>query len=73
MALSDLSRSWTATLHDLQLRLTLIVSPEAVSDGVMRLEAGNIVHCFDDLVGLSRCVKHLDALDPSTAGGAPCA
>lgn len=48
-------------LNHLQLAVTE-VTPAAVSDAVMRLEAGGVVYCLDEFVGASRCTRHLDAL-----------
>jgi len=46
-----------------QLEHTLSdITPEAISDAIVRLEAGGVVHCLDEFVGASRCARHLDAL-----------
>lgn len=56
---TDRREGWP--LHRLQMALTEI-TPEAVSDAVVRLEAGGVVYCLDELVGASRCTRHLDSL-----------
>jgi hypothetical protein len=48
-------------LDHLQLAMTEVM-PAAVSDAIIRLEAGGVVYCLDEFVGASRCTRHLDSL-----------
>jgi hypothetical protein len=46
-----------------QLERTLAdITPEAISDAIVRLEASGVIHCLDEFIGASRCARHLDAL-----------
>jgi hypothetical protein len=38
------------------------IEPEAISDAVVRLEAGGVLFSLDEFVGASRCARCLDAL-----------
>lgn len=38
------------------------IEPGAISDAIVRLETGGVIHSLDHFVGASRCTRYLDAL-----------
>lgn len=47
-----------------QLRKALgEITPAAIDDAIIRLDANGVILCLDDFLGASRCTRHLDAID----------
>lgn len=57
---SDHTERWSPE----QIARTLFdVTPEAIKDAILRLEANNAIYCVDEYIAASRCARYLFALD----------
>lgn len=39
------------------------ITPAAMQDAIIRLEANNVIYCMDDFIAASRCTRYLFVLD----------